>query len=68
MQIVSSQDTICINNIIVNRNTSYFLYGLPSLLRGLPLGYLSIVIPKASNIWLRNSSEPKGPVFPILII
>jgi len=29
-----------------------------SILRGLPLGRLSIVIPKASTIWLRSSSDP----------
>ena len=29
-----------------------------SILRGLPLGCLSIVIPKASTIRLRNSSNP----------
>ena len=31
-----------------------------STLRGLPLGRLSIVIPKVSTIRLRNSSEPIG--------
>ena len=31
-----------------------------SISRGLPLGRLSIVIPKASTIWLRNSSDPIG--------
>ena len=31
-----------------------------SLLRGLPLGCLSLVVPKASTIRLRNSSEPIG--------
>jgi hypothetical protein len=30
------------------------------VLRGLPLGRLSIVIPKISTIWLRNSSAPIG--------
>ena len=34
-----------------------------STLRGLPLGLLSIIIPKASTIWVRNSSDPIG--FPL---
>jgi hypothetical protein len=57
LQYVSSQDTYCIHNIIINRNTSYFLYGLPSILRGLPLGRLSIIIPKVSIIRLKNLSD-----------
>ncbi len=36
-----------------------------SLLRGLRLGCLSIVIPKTSTIWLRNSSDPIG--FPLKV-
>jgi len=30
------------------------------ILRGLPLGLLSIIIPKVSTIWLKNSSDPIG--------
>ena len=33
------------------------------ILRGLPLGCLSTVIPKALTIWLKNSSDPIG--FPL---
>jgi hypothetical protein len=36
-----------------------------SLLRGLPLGPLSIIIPKASTIRLVNSSDPIG--FPLKV-
>jgi len=36
-----------------------------SILRGLSSGRLSIIIPKASTIWLRNSSDPIG--FPLKI-
>ncbi|GAI12329.1 unnamed protein product [marine sediment metagenome] len=31
-----------------------------SILRGLLSGRLSIVMPKASTIWLKNSSDPIG--------
>ena len=37
-----------------------FFYGLVFHFRGLPLGRLSIIIPKVSTIWLRNSSDPIG--------
>jgi len=38
-----------------------FLYRFScSILRGLPLECLSMVIPKISIIWLRNSSDPIG--------
>jgi len=36
---------------------------LLSVLQGLPLERLSIAIPKASTIWLRNSKDPIG--FPL---
>lgn len=31
-----------------------------SILRVLPLGRLSIIVPKASTIWLKNSLDPIG--------
>ena len=36
-----------------------------SILRSLPLRRLSIIIPKAAIIWLKNSSDPVG--FPLKI-
>ncbi len=50
---------------LIKMDTSYFFYGLASILRGLSLGHLSIVIPKTSIIRLRNSPDPIG--FPLKV-
>jgi len=43
--------------ISLKRYALFFSMVWFSLLRGLPLGCLSIIIPKTLNIWLRNSSD-----------
>jgi hypothetical protein len=43
---------------IIKLGTSYFSYGIASILRGLSSGRLSTIVPKASIIWLRNFSDP----------
>jgi len=47
-----------VNNL--NSDTFYFSMVYLSILQGFLLGPLSIIIPKASTIWLRNSSDPIG--------
>jgi hypothetical protein len=66
------EDSFCYNLFLFNKliiiktcriiklGTSYFFYGIASILRGLPLGRLSIIIFKASTIRLRISSNSIG--------
>ena len=54
------------NKMNLKMDTSYFFCGLASILRGLHLGRLPIIIPKASTIHLRNSSDSIG--FPLKVI
>ncbi len=51
--------------ISLKRYAPFFSMVWLSFLRSLPLGRLSIIIPKASTIRLRNSSVPTG--FPLKI-
>jgi len=48
-------------NLMENKKKPHFFcMVLLSILRGLPLACQSTVIPKASTIWIRNSSDPIG--------
>jgi len=51
--------------IKMRQHILFFLWFNFPFLRGLPLGRLSIIIPKASTIRLRNSSDPI--VFPLKV-
>ena len=52
-------------NFINQNGTTHPIFSMVylSILRGLPLGHLSIIIPKVSTIWLRNPSDSMG--FPL---